>query len=105
MSLWNKRKTFGALGLAAGLGAASGAQAYGPEGMFGGRMNPDDTYVVTMPAQGEDKPDRGETVLEHPRPDYDPVPVQVGSFNLFPSVESGVEYNSNILAARHNTIS
>jgi len=84
--------------------ALSGAaNAYGPEGMFGGRLRPDNMIVFGAPIQPEDRPQRAQSVLQHPRPDYDPVPVTVGSFELFPSVELGGNYDSNIFATQDNT--
>ncbi len=74
------------------------AKAYGPEGMFGGRLNPDSTVVLGAPVQPEDRPLRAQSVLQHPRPDYDPVPLTLGTFELFPSVELGGAYDSNIYA-------
>jgi len=74
------------------------AKAYGPEGMFGGRLNPDSTVVLDVPVQPEDRPFRAQSVLQHPRPDYDPVPVTLGTFELFPSIEFGGTYDSNIYA-------
>lgn len=78
------------------------ANAYGPEGMFGGRLRPDNTIVFGAPIQPEDRPQRAQSVLQHPRPDYDPVPMSVGSFEVFPSVEMGINYDSNIYATKSN---
>lgn len=49
---------------------------------------------VTVP----DNFDRGrnQSVLERPRPDYDPQAVRVGSFNVLPSVEAGVGASNNV---------
>ncbi len=77
-------------------------QAYGPEGMFGGRINPDSTYTINIPQDTSPNPARGESVLQHPRPDYDPQPISVGSFNLYPSLETGATYDSNIFATKNN---
>lgn len=77
--------------------------AYGPEGMFGGRMNPDSTITLDNPVQVEDRPQRAQTVLQHPRPEYDPVPVKVRSFEVYPYVEAGYAYDSNIYAQHENT--
>lgn len=82
------------------LGSAPQAQAYGPEGLFGGRPLPDSTLVTTSPVElRNDRPERAESVLEHPRPDYDPAPVDLGSFELFPTLELGETYDDNIYAA------
>lgn len=80
----------------------SPAFAYGTEGLFGGRPNPDNTITINNPVQLEARPGRAESVLQHPRPDYDPGPYTVGSFYLYPSLETGVSYNSNIFATSAN---
>ncbi|HBM90335.1 MAG TPA: hypothetical protein DD400_00410 [Rhodospirillaceae bacterium] len=73
--------------------------AYGPEGLFGGRPKPDSSIVVANPVElKNDRPERAESVLDHPRPDYDPVPIEVGSFELFPALELGETYADNIYA-------
>ncbi len=92
-------KTGGSVLLAAlvVMGGASGAQAYGPEGLFGGRPMPDSSIVLGNPVElRNDRPERAENVLEHPRPDYDGVPYQIGGFELFPTLELGETYDSNI---------
>ncbi len=83
--------------------ALSSAYAYGPEGMFGGRLNPDSTIVLSSPVEIEARPARAQSVLQHPRPDYDPVPITVRSFEVFPAVEMGYAYDSNIFAQKNNT--
>ena len=85
-----------------GITLAGQAKAYGPEGMFGGRMNPDSTVVLDNPVQPEDRPLRAQSVLQHPRPDYDPVPITLGTFEVFPSIELGGSYDSNIYATPSN---
>jgi len=83
------------------LGVAPEAQAYGPEGLFGGRPLPDSTIQTLSPVElRNDRPERAESVLEHPRPDYDPAPIDLGSFELFPTLELGETYDDNIYAAR-----
>ena len=64
------------------------AAAYGPEGLFGGRPEPDSTVVLNNSVQPDYRPDRSQSVLEHPRPDYDPVPLEFGSFNFLPVLRS-----------------
>lgn len=51
-----------------------------------------------------ENPVRGQSVSERARPDYDPVPVPVGSFNLFPALNFGSYYDSNIFAVRTGEI-
>jgi len=82
---------------------ASSAHAYGPEGLFGGRPEPDSVVDFGMiPAPATDRPERAESVLSRPRPDYDPVPFMIGDYALYPSVESGVSYDNNIYASNTN---
>lgn len=82
------------------IGGAAPAHAYGPEGLFGGRPQPDSSLVLGEPVElRNDRPERAEHVLDHPRPDYDPAPIEMGSFELFPSLELGETYDDNIYAA------
>jgi hypothetical protein len=79
------------------VGQAPAAHAYGPEGLFGGRPMPDSSIILGNPVElRNDRPERAESVLEHPRPDYDGVPYDVGSFEIFPTLELGETYDSNI---------
>lgn len=83
------------------MGPAPAANAYGPEGLFGGRPQPDSSIVMTNPVElRNDRPERAESVLDHPRPDYDPAPIAMGSFELFPTLELGESYDDNIYAVR-----
>lgn len=79
------------------------AGAYGPEGMFGGRLSPDSTYNTNIPMTTETSPGRGESVLDHPRPDYDPLPISAGSFNIYPSLEASGTYDTNVFATANDT--
>jgi hypothetical protein len=84
------------------LGAAP-AFAYGPEGLFGGRPQPDSSIVLGNPVElRNDRPDRAESVLEHPRPDFDAAPIEMGSFELFPTLEFGATYDDNIYASTND---
>ncbi len=98
----NNTKQWGGCALltaAALLVSASSAQAYGPEGLFGGRPQPDSSIVLGNPVDlKNDRPGRAESVLEHPRPDYDAAPIEMGSFELFPTLELGETYDSNLYA-------
>lgn len=95
-----KKKLSGSVLLAAVVLLSSApAQAYGPEGLFGGRPQPDSSIVLGNPVElRNDRPERAQSVLEHPRPDYDPAPIAVGSFELFPTLEFGATYDDNIYA-------
>lgn len=48
------------------------------------------------------EPERGVSVFERPRPDYDPVGIRAGSFLVLPKVELGQSYNDNIFATDTN---
>jgi len=85
------------------IGGSTPALAYGPEGLFGGRPMPDSSLVFGNPVElRNDRPERAESVLEHPRPDYDPAPIAIGSFELFPTLELGESYDSNLFAQKNN---
>lgn len=83
--------------------SCTAAHAYGTEGLFGGRLSPDSTITINNPVDVELRPERAESVLKRPRPDFDPVPVTLGAFDLFPSLEGGASYDSNIYAAKKHT--
>ena len=81
------------------LGSVSSAQAYGPEGLFGGRGQPDGSLVMYNPtALTTDRPDVAESVLRQSRPDYEAAPIAIGSFELYPTLEIDENYDSNIYA-------
>jgi hypothetical protein len=44
--------------------------------------------------------ERGQSVLERPRPEYDPLGIRLGSFFLYPKAELNELYNDNIFATR-----
>lgn len=77
--------------------------AYGQEGLFGGRLSPDSVITINNPVDVELRPERAESVLKRPRPDFDPVPISLGSFDMFPMVELGASYDSNIYATNPKT--
>ena len=79
------------------LSAIPAAHAYGPEGLFGGRPQPDSSISLGNPVEiTNDRPERAESVLEHPRPDYDAAPIEMGSFELYPTLELGSAFDSNL---------
>lgn len=83
------------------VGTAPSAFAYGPEGLFGGRPVPDGSLLLGDPVNlRNDRPERAESVIEHPRADYDAAPIQVGSFEIFPTLELGEAYDSNIFVTK-----
>lgn len=58
--------------------------------------------VLPAHAHAQDDVLRGETVMERPRPDYDPVGVRLGGFLLYPQMTVQESYDSNIYAAPSN---
>ena len=85
------------------MGSSTSAYAYGPEGLFGGRAEPDSSITVANPVDlKNDRPERAESVLEHPRPEYDPVPIEFGSFEMYTTLELGENYESNLYATQHD---
>ncbi|QQR68577.1 MAG: outer membrane beta-barrel protein [Alphaproteobacteria bacterium] len=90
------------VGAALAVMSASGtALAYGPEGVFSGRYPVDGAVNVRAPFSPV-HPIRGQSVIERPRPDFDPTPIPVGSFQFFPAVTAGGWYDSNIFATDTN---
>lgn len=69
-------------------------------GLPGSDRTPDDPANVLRSSYARrDEPLRGQSVANRPRPAYDPVPVPVGAFQLFPGLEIGEYYDSNIYAS------
>jgi hypothetical protein len=54
--------------------------------------------VLSAAGAQAQQPERGQSVFERPRPDYEPLGVRAGGFVLFPQVELGEAYNDNIFA-------
>jgi hypothetical protein len=46
--------------------------------------------------------ERGESVLDRPRPEYDPLGLRLGSFFLYPKLEVDELYNTNVFATASN---
>lgn len=46
---------------------------------------------------------RGQSVTERPRPEYDPLGVHLGGFFLYPKLEVGGLYNDNVFATKNDT--
>lgn len=90
------------LALTLGFFASAPALAYGPEGIFGGRPQPNSTVTLNSLVERDDRPNRAESVLERPRPDYDPVPVSFGGFDFYPALESALTYDSNYFSQPTN---
>lgn len=47
--------------------------------------------------------ERGRGVMERPRPELDPIGVRAGAFLIFPRLEAGGQYESNVFAEPRNT--
>ena len=81
--------------------APQAARAYGPEGLFGGRGQPDGSLIMyNVTELPQERTEQTQTILNAPRPGYDSVPVQLGSFELYPLLELDTTYNSNVYASR-----
>ncbi|MGB4100569.1 MAG: outer membrane beta-barrel protein [Alphaproteobacteria bacterium] len=79
----------------------SGVSAgYGQQGFFTGRVEPDGSIDLRNPVAAGVGAVAGQSIAQRPRPDYDPIPYDVGSFQLFPSVEVGPVFDSNIYAQK-----
>lgn len=53
------------------------------------------------PASAQDL-ERGETVLQRPRPEVGQLGIQAGSFTILPRLETGLTYDSNVYATKNN---
>ncbi|WP_207459336.1 outer membrane beta-barrel protein [Azospirillum sp. SYSU D00513] len=60
------------------------------------------TVLTALPASAQEL-QRGETVLERPRPEVEQLGVRAGSFLLLPRIETGLTYDSNVFATDRNT--
>src|ERR1700761_8898545 len=67
------------------------------------QQNLDSSLEMRQSTTEQFDPIRGQSVAERPRPDFDPVPIPVGSFQLFPAMNFGSYYDSNIFATPTNT--
>lgn len=74
--------------------------AYGQQGFFTGRVQPDGTIDLRNPIGPSKGAVAGQSIAQRPRPDYDPIPYDVGSFQMFPSIEVGPVFDSNIYAQK-----
>lgn len=58
------------------------------------------TPVIVRPLSGSGlsfaQPGRGVGVQQRSRPDYEPLGIRMGSFLVYPSLESGIEYTDNL---------
>lgn len=83
--------------VAAGLVASTNARA--DAALFGANQQVLDASLNMRRSTTEQvNPVRGQSILARPRTDYDPVPIPVGSFQLYPAINVGTYYDSNIFA-------
>ncbi len=78
--------------------AADAAQAN--QGLFGGRLDQDGVISVRRSTTEQFEPIRGQSVSARPRPDFDPTPIDVASFQLFPAISVAGYYDSNIYSTK-----
>lgn len=76
------------------------AQAYGQEGFFTGRVKPDGSIDLRIPSVSTNGAVAGQSIAQRPRPEFDPTPIDVGSFQMFPSITVGPAFDSNIYSQR-----
>ncbi len=74
--------------------------AHANQGLFGGRTDQDGTINVRRSTTEQFEPIRGQSVAARPRPDFDPTPIDVSSFQLFPAINVAGYYDSNIYSSR-----
>jgi hypothetical protein len=66
------------------------------QGFFGGLGAQDGSLGIRRSTTTQFEPIRGQSVAARARPDFDPTPLDVGSFQLFPAVSVAGFYDSNI---------
>jgi hypothetical protein len=60
-----------------------------------------DVVNPAIPAPESTLPER-QSVLDRPRPDYDPLGVRLGSFLVYPSAQAAESYDTNVFATTNN---
>ncbi len=94
-----KKVTVAALAALAGVLAAGSAKA--EVSLFNvNEQMLDSSLAMRRSTTEQFSPIRGQSVADRARPDYDPVPIPVGSFQLFPAMNLGSYYDSNIYAQK-----
>lgn len=83
-----------------GASAAKAQQhdVYGNAGIYGEPVQFDQSTDMRRSTIEQFDPTRGQSVASRPRPDFDAAPISIGSFNLFPTLNAGGYYDSNIFA-------
>jgi hypothetical protein len=83
--------------------ALSSATAIAQIAVPGPAETPPPPVAPTEPSQRPEEfgraLERGQSVLDRPRPEYDPLGVHLGSFFLYPKLEVDELYNDNVFAA------
>jgi hypothetical protein len=72
-------------------------------GLFGGRPRQDGSFDLRNTTTEKFDPVRGQSVVERPRPDFAPRPIDVGSFQMYPGFDIASYYDSNIYSTKNNT--
>lgn len=98
-----KKSVTAAVVAVAGLVISGAAHADG-EVFNVNRQELDASVSMRRSTTEQENPIRGQSVSERARPDFDPVPVPAGSFQLFPALNLGSYYDSNIFAVSNNKI-
>ena len=84
--------------------ALSSAPAFAQIAVPGPTAPPTPPVSPTEPTQRPEEVgqplERGESVLDRPRPEYDPLGVHLGSFFLYPKLEVDELYNDNVFATQ-----
>lgn len=89
--------------LTTGLLTAETARADADSELFDmNQQNLDGSLALRRPTTEQFDPIRGQSVLDRPRPDFDPIPISIGSFQLFPAINVGTYYDTNIFATQNN---
>lgn len=85
--------------------AALSQQAFANADLFGATPMLDGSNDIRRTTTESFDPIRGQSVMDRVRPDFDPTPIDVASFEFFPSLGSGMTYNSNIFSQPNNKVS
>lgn len=57
---------------------------------------------MALAQQAAPEPERNVTIEERRRPQFDPLGIRAGGFLIYPSIQVGTEYNSNVFASRND---
>jgi hypothetical protein len=72
------------------------------QGYFGGRPQLDSSLDMRRSTVEQYDPIRGQSVAQRPRPDFDPVPIPLSSFYVYPAMSVAGYYDTNIYATQTN---